>query len=160
MKLVSIKTVIFLIVSLVIGSLLTPPVQALSQSPCRATLDYVHFSSSVKPVDGKPAIKANAKGFCTSAVTQAVMTVQIWKKGMGRDHLVQETPTFYLTGMPKDGTLRNIDTWRRCDNGRVTKYYAKVKINGIANEAPFSTPWIRSVKDSIICCGTTDTLLS
>jgi hypothetical protein len=127
---------------------------AHNPSPCQVRVDNVHISDAMLKSTGQGYLKANADAICNIRLDQAVVTVEIWKKGNPFNHKVASYDQISPRAVPIGKVFSNKSTTKKCLSGEVSFYYAHARVIGISNGITVSSPWVPSARPELICCGT------
>lgn len=106
----------------------TPP-----RTKCHIEVNNPHISSHLLK-QNKRAVKVNARSKCNKPMTDLVLTVEIYKTGLLRNHQVAHDDSKLFRFVKANKIIKNENAYSDCKNNRKTTYYgvayARAKING------------------------------
>lgn len=135
---------------------ISPPARAVDgpRTKCNIRVDDPHISKSIKRYRGFRAVKVNARSKCNVDMTNLRLTVEIYKKGFFKDHLVNREFVAVKGLVPRNVVIKNQDTWERCSNSRRTTYYGIAYASALIAGKKVNTPRVASLKLVSLNCGT------
>lgn len=143
---------------LVVGSIILFSFPAAAEvkpkTKCNIKVDDPHISKSKKRYQGFRAVKVNARSKCNVDMSNLRFTVEIYKKGLIKDHIVKIEDVVVRGLVPGNVVVRNQDTWEKCISSRRTTYYGIAYATAIIARKSVSTPHARSLKSVSLNCGT------
>jgi hypothetical protein len=130
-------------------AVVTPPI-----TKCFVEVHNAHISGSIFKREGRRAVKVNATANCNVTQNNVVLTVEIYKEGLGAPHLVVKKST--LANHPKSQGLviKNQFTYRYCSDRRRTRYFGVAYSQAIINGKTYRTLPVRSENIMELDCGT------
>lgn len=143
---------------LVVGSIIffTFPsaAEVKPRTKCNIRVDNPHISKSIKRYRGFRAVKVNARSKCNIDMSNLRLTVEIYKKGLIRDHKVKKDDVVVDGLVPRNVVVKNQDTWEKCISSKRTTYYGIAYATAIIAGKSVSTPRAMSLKSVSLNCGT------
>ena len=120
----NIKLVAFGTIISSMSFLLATPVNSESvKAPCRIEVSLAHISKYISLKTGKQAVKVDAFSKCNVVQRKVTLTVELWKVGKIRNHLVvlraKRSPGITLPGRQ----VENFNAFAFCKNYELTNYY-------------------------------------
>lgn len=127
----------------------TPPL-----TKCFIRVDNPHLSKSIKRIRGFDAVKVNAVSYCDREVLDLVITVEIRKIGFLRNYEVAKRTLKEPGIIWANSRVEHKGTWRRCENGRSSRYFGVAYAEAIIEGKKMRTLPVRTAKTVNLACGT------
>jgi hypothetical protein len=131
------------------GAVATPP-----KTKCFIEVQNAHISTSILEQQGRLAVKVNAKSQCNFPQSSVILTVKIFKEGLGAPHLVAQRSTRAENPKSKGFVVKNQFTFAYCKNTTKSKYFGVASARATIRGKSYITPPVWSEKTLELDCGT------
>jgi hypothetical protein len=131
------------------GAVATPP-----KTKCFIEVQNAHISTSILEQQGRSAVKVNAKSQCNFPQSSVILTVKIFKEGLGAPHLVAQRSTRAENPKSKGFVVKNQFTFAYCKNTTKSKYFGVASARATIRGKSYITPPVWSEKTLELDCGT------
>jgi hypothetical protein len=111
------------IISLMSILLASPVFSEPEKAPCRIEVSLAHISKYIFASTGKRAIKVDAFSKCDVTQSRVTLTVELWKVGEIKNHLVALRVKRSPGITPSGKQVENFNTFVFCKNHEATNYY-------------------------------------
>jgi hypothetical protein len=141
----------------VIGSTEVQATEKVSSPPktkCFIDVGDAHISSTILERQGRLAVKVNAISRCNVLQENVVLTVKIYKVGIGPAHLMAQKSTQGLSSKSRGFIVKNQFTYIFCKNRTKSKYYGLAYSKALINGKQYQTPPVWSENTIELKCGT------
>jgi hypothetical protein len=133
----------------VAGAVVTPP-----KTKCFIEVQNAHISTSILEQQGRLAVKVNATSRCNAPQSNVILTVKIFKEGLGVAHLVAQRSTRADNPKSQGLVVKNQFTFAYCKNTTRSKYYGVASARATIRGKGYTTPPVWSEKTLELNCGT------
>ena len=133
----------------VAGAVVTPP-----KTKCFIEVQNAHISTSILEQQGRLAVKVNATSRCNAPQSNVILTVKIFKEGLGIAHLVAQRSTRADNPKSQGLVVKNQFTFAYCKNTTSSKYYGVASARATIRGKGYTTPPVWSEKTLELNCGT------
>jgi hypothetical protein len=133
----------------VAGAVVTPP-----KTKCFIEVQNAHISTSILEQQGRLAVKVNATSRCNAPQSNVILTVKIFKEGLGIAHLVAQRSTRADNPKSQGLVVKNQFTFAYCKNTTRSKYYGVASARATIRGKGYTTPPVWSEKTLELNCGT------
>ena len=131
------------------GAVVTPP-----KTKCFIEVQNAHISTSILEQQGRLAVKVNATSRCNAPQSNVILTVKIFKEGLGIAHLVAQRSTRADNPKSQGLVVKNQFTFAYCKNTTRSKYYGVASARATIRGKGYTTPPVWSEKTLELNCGT------
>jgi len=131
------------------GSVVTPP-----KTKCFIEVQNAHISTSILERQGRLAVKVNAVSTCNVPQSDVILTIKIFKEGLGAPHLVAQRSTQANNPKSKGLVVKNQFTFAYCKNTTKSRYYGVASARATIRGKRYLTPPVWSEKTIELDCGT------
>ena len=131
------------------GSVVTPP-----KTKCFIEVQNAHISTSILEQQGRLAVKVNAISTCNVPQSDVILTIKIFKEGLGAPHLVAQRSTQANNPKSKGLVVKNQFTFAYCKNSTKSRYYGVASARATIRGKRYFTPSVWSEKTIELECGT------
>jgi hypothetical protein len=130
-------------------TVVTPP-----KTKCYIEIQNAHISTSILEQQGRLAVKVNAISKCNVPQSDVILTIKIFKEGLGAPHLVAQKSTEANSPKSKGFVVKNQFTFAYCRNTTKSKYYGVASAQATIRGKRYLTPPVWSEKSIELECGT------
>jgi len=127
----------------------TPP-----KTKCFIEVGNAHISTSIFEQQGRRAVKVNAISRCNVPQSNVILTVKIFKEGLGIAHLVAQRSTRPENPKSQGLVVKNQFTFLYCRDTTRSKYYGVASARATIRGKGYTTPPVWSEKTLELNCGT------
>jgi len=131
------------------GAVVTPP-----KTKCFIEVQNAHISTSILEQQGRLAVKVNAVSTCNVPQSDVILTIKIFKEGLGAPHLVAQRSTQANNPKSKGLVVKNQFTFAYCKNTTKSRYYGVASARATIRGKRYLTPPVWSEKTIKLECGT------
>lgn len=124
------------------------------KASCRIEVGNAHLSTHLKEAKGFIAVKVNARSICNVPQSDVKLTVQIYKVGHFRDHLISEKSTNPLHPTSSGFRVENEETFKRCSPNKKSSFYGVAFAGAVIAGHKSTAPPARSPRIVPLDCGT------
>jgi hypothetical protein len=132
----------------------TDKIASPPKTKCFIDVGDAHISSTILERQGRLAVKVNAISRCNVLQENVVLTVKIYKVGIGPPHLMVEKSTQGLSSKSRGLIVKNQFTYIFCKNQTKSKYYGLAYSKALINGKQYQTPPVWSENTIELRCGT------
>lgn len=131
------------------GAVVTPP-----KTKCFIEVQNAHISTSILEQQGRLAVKVNAVSTCNVPQSDVILTIKIFKEGLGAPHLVAQRSTQANNPKSKGLVVKNQFTFAYCKNTTKSRYYGVASARATIRGKRYLTPLVWCEKTIELECGT------
>ena len=145
---------VFILTVILISNSLPALAENRPKTQCNIRVDNVHLSKSIRAKKGFDAVKVSARSKCNVKMSNLLLTVELRKVGLFRNHLLRVRTLEIRKVIPSNFSVTNKSTWFKCKDTQSSRYFGVAYARALISEKTVFTPRVYSEKIAILPCGT------
>ena len=145
---------VFILTVILISNSLPALAEKQPKTQCNIRVDNVHLSKSIRAKKGFDAVKVSARSKCNVNMSNLLLTVELRKVGLFRNHLLRVRTLEVSKVIPANFSITNKSTWFKCKNSQSSRYFGVAYAKALISEKIVFTHRVYSERITILECGT------